>query len=132
MVKSLDSFEIYQNRQIGENKQIPIDEHLITLSFEKNRFKRQNISNPDSIQWIDVTNEHFISWVIISTSQNFKKLWGRINQEIKHGSYKIIIHNCFYKKILIIIFQLIKIFHKVFHLQLLHSYYDYTLLTHQT
>ena len=108
MVKSLDSFEIYQNRQIGENKQIPIDEHLITLSFEKNRFKRPNISNPDSIQWIDVTNEHFISWVIISTSQNFKKLWGGINQEIKHGSYKIIIHNCFYKKILILIFMVLK------------------------
>ena len=38
-------------------------------------------------QWIDMTNEHFIVWMRPAGLPNFRKLWGRIERDLKAGSH---------------------------------------------
>jgi len=37
--------------------------------------------------------EHFIVWMQIESFQNFRKLWGRIEEDIEPGNYTFLIHN---------------------------------------
>merc|ERR1711937_1076450 len=47
------------------------------------------------IQWIDMTDEHFIVWMRTAGLPNFRKLWGRIDGDLKAGKYKLEISNQF-------------------------------------
>ena len=54
------------------------------IAFEKD--KKLFDKNPDkSKQWIDMTDEHFLVWMRPSGLPNPKKLWGRINRDLKKG-----------------------------------------------
>jgi hypothetical protein len=57
------------------------------------KFKRPN--NADSIQWTDNTNEHFIVWMRTAGMPNFRKLWGKINQDLPKGDYTLTITNTY-------------------------------------
>ena len=46
-------------------------------------------------QWIDMTDEHFIVWMRPSGLPNFRKLWGRIHQDLEPGEYTLNINNQF-------------------------------------
>lgn len=46
-----------------------------------------------AIQWTDMTNEHFIVWMRTAGLPNFRKLWGRIEQDIEPGTYELTISN---------------------------------------
>ena len=73
-----------------ENK-IPIDETNIAWSADKkNKYKNYKDM---SKQWIDMENEHFIVWMRPAALPNFRKLWGRIKQDLDVGEYKLIIEN---------------------------------------
>ena len=53
-----------------------------------------NFKNADlSKQWMDVTDERFINWMKISPFTDFKKTWGRIDQALSAGLYRIEIGN---------------------------------------
>ena len=54
------------------------------IAFDKD--KKLYDENPDrSKQWTDMTNEHFLVWMRPSGLPNPKKLWGRINRDLKTG-----------------------------------------------
>ena len=36
----------------------------------------------EDIQWLDMTDEHFIVWMRAAAQSTFRKLWGRINVEL--------------------------------------------------
>jgi hypothetical protein len=47
--------------------------------------KYKNTNNLDK-QWINITDEHFIVWMRPAGLPNFRKLWGRIEQDIESNS----------------------------------------------
>lgn len=47
--------------------------------------KYKNTNHPEK-QWIDMTDEHFIVWMRPAGLPNFRKLWGRIEQDIEANS----------------------------------------------
>ena len=64
----------------GQN--LVVDETNIAFGKDKKLYDK----NPDpSKQWIDMTNEHFLVWMRPSGLPNPRKLWGRINRDLKKG-----------------------------------------------
>ena len=61
---------------------IPVDQTNIAFEKDKKLFD----SNPEpSKQWTNITDEHFLVWMRPSGLPNPKKLWGRIDQDLKEG-----------------------------------------------
>ena len=67
-----------------DGKSITPNEKDIAWKADK-ELKYKNTNNPDK-QWIDMTNEHFIVWMRPAGLPNFRKLWGRIEQDIEANS----------------------------------------------
>lgn len=53
------------------------------------KFKNADLTK----QWIDVTDERFITWMKISPFSDFRKSWGIITKDLSKGSYQINIKN---------------------------------------
>lgn len=67
-----------------------IDETGIAWESDvKNKFKAP--PNAETIQWTDSTNEHFIVWMRTAATPDFRKLWGKINQDLEPGNYRVLI-----------------------------------------
>jgi len=49
----------------------------------------------NQIQWTDMTNEHFIVWMRTAGLPNFRKLYGKITQDIEPGKYNVEIQNLY-------------------------------------
>ena len=49
--------------------------------------------NWKEVQWLDVEDERFISWMKIAVHPTFRKLWGVIEEDLDAGSYSIEIEN---------------------------------------
>jgi len=64
------------------SKDLPVDETNIAFGKDKKLYDKN--PNP-SKQWTDITNEHFLVWMRPSGLPNPKKLWGRINEDLKKG-----------------------------------------------
>ena len=81
-----DSFEFKVN---GASE--PVDETNIAFAKDKDLYDKE----PDkSKQWTSITDEHFLVWMRPSGLPNPKKLWGRINKDLKQGDkIDITIHN---------------------------------------
>ena len=76
------------NLTFANGTRININEFDISNQYLKeNFFKRRN--DYKNKQWIDVENEHFINWMNIETSHNFKKIWGKINFDLEPGNYTL-------------------------------------------
>ena len=73
-----DTFEIFTKNENGENSNIPIHQENIAFDKDKHLFKNVDESN----QWIDMEDEHFIVWMRPAGLPNFKKLWGRIEDDL--------------------------------------------------
>lgn len=67
------------------------DTGIAWASDVKNKFKAPE--NAAKIQWTDVTNERFIVWMRTAATPNFRKLWGRIEQDLNPGTYTVDITN---------------------------------------
>ena len=73
--------DTYKNWQVNDEIIFP-NEKNITLQEDRDfRFKNHDLSE----QWIDMTDEHFIVWMRPAGKSNFRKLWGRIEQDLKKG-----------------------------------------------
>lgn len=46
-----------------------------------------------TVQWTDVMNEHFMVWMRPAGLPNFRKLWGRINEDLPAGQYVMQVTN---------------------------------------
>ena len=74
-----DNFSLYDSN----GNIIKINQNNIAFKADKeNHFKN---SQDPSKQWIDMTDEHFIVWMRPAAFPNFRKLWGRINQDLNEG-----------------------------------------------
>lgn len=83
-----DTYKLLNSTQ--EN--ILINETNIAWPSDKEyRFKLP--LNAERIQWINVTDEHFMVWMRPAGTNNFRKLWGRINEELHPGNYTLQIVN---------------------------------------
>jgi len=71
---------------------IKINESNISNEYLKKKFFKRR-KDYKTKQWIDVENEHFINWMNIETFHNFKKIWGRIDIDLKPGNYNLYIKN---------------------------------------
>ena len=78
------------NLTFSNGTYIKINEFNITNEYLKEKFfkRRKDYKNK---QWIDVENEHFINWMNIETSHNFKKIWGRIDNNLEPGNYSLFV-----------------------------------------
>ena len=43
--------------------------------------------------WYNITDERFMNWMRIAALSTFRKLWGRIDQDISPGNYTLQINN---------------------------------------
>lgn len=64
-----------------------VDQTNIAFAKDKDLYDKE----PDkSKQWTSITDEHFLVWMRPSGLPNPKKLWGRINQDLKQGDNIVI------------------------------------------
>ena len=75
-----------------ENKNLFINETNIAWNSDRS-FKFKSPLNAERLQWINVTDEHFMVWMRPAATNNFRKLWGRINEDIPPGNYTLTINN---------------------------------------
>jgi hypothetical protein len=85
-----DKFQLTSSKG---SKSIAIDESDIAWSFDRDIYFNNGPGNWTSTQWLDMEDEHFIVWMRVSTLPTFKKLWGRINQDLEGGRYILTIDN---------------------------------------
>ena len=79
-----DNFNLYDSN----GNVIEINQNNIAFKADKeNHFK--NSQDPNK-QWINMTDEHFIVWMRPAAFPNFRKLWGRIYQDLKEGEELIL------------------------------------------
>ena len=71
-----DSFEFFNIN--GEN--LPVDNR--NIAFEKDK-KIYNDEPDFSNQWTNITDEHFLVWMRPSGLPNPRKLWGKIDRDLK-------------------------------------------------
>jgi hypothetical protein len=79
-------------------QRITIDETNIAHSVDKDyKFKMpENVPNPNSVAWLNVTNEHVMVWYQMESFPTFIKLWGHIWTTLKAGTqYTIVVDNKF-------------------------------------
>ncbi|CAK82795.1 unnamed protein product (macronuclear) [Paramecium tetraurelia] len=67
-------------------KKIDLNQTGISWPNDKGK-KYKRASDSESTQWIDPENEHFIVWMRTAGLPTFRKLWGRIEQDIEEGEY---------------------------------------------
>ena len=64
------------------NETIQVDEKNISFAKDRDLYKKNPY--PDR-QWHDLTDEHFLVWMRPSGMPNPRKLWGKINRDLKEG-----------------------------------------------
>jgi len=80
-----DSFKFYKKDIDKVNfEKIEVNEKNISRKSDREKYKN---NKNKSKQWIDIENdEHFLVWMRPSPLPNFRKLWGRIEEELKEGT----------------------------------------------
>ena len=68
----------------------PIEINQDNIAFKADKEKHFKNSQDQSKQWVDMTDEHFIVWMRPAAFPNFRKLWGRIYQDLKEGEELIL------------------------------------------
>lgn len=75
---------------------IAINEKNIAWESDKDlKYKRPSVENWQDIMWLDTEDEHFMVWMRPAGLPNFRKLWGRIETNLKAGKYEVQIENNF-------------------------------------
>lgn len=71
-----------------------IDIRFDHLAWDVDREEKyKNLHNWRKSQWTDVEDEHFMVWMSIAGLPTFRKLWGRIEERLDAGVYRIAILN---------------------------------------
>lgn len=81
-----DTFTLFK-----DNSQINILDTGIAWETDiEHKFKNIDLNR----QWIDMTNERFITWMKVAPFKNFRKSWGRITEtDLNEGKYRVDIIN---------------------------------------
>lgn len=59
-----------------------------------NKFKNlEDTTKKNALQWLDIEDERFMVWMRAAATPNFRKIWARIEEDVKAGSYKVDITN---------------------------------------
>ena len=64
------------------NEEIIVDETDISYAKDRDLYKENKY--PDK-QWHDITDEHFLVWMRISGLPDPRKIWGKIDRDLKEG-----------------------------------------------
>jgi hypothetical protein len=83
-----DSYEI--KRQEG-NEEIKINGNNIAWKVDKKKYK--NADDYNELQWLNVEDERFMIWMRPAALPDFRKLWGRIEKDLRKGNYILSITN---------------------------------------
>ena len=79
--------DTFKFKLLGEtNKTIEVNDTNIARKSDKDKFKNIDLS----MQWIDMTDEHFIVWMRPAPLPNFRKLYGRILEDIDADSQIVV------------------------------------------
>jgi hypothetical protein len=84
-----DSYNIFD----PQHKNMTInDKNIAWESDSAYKFENLNVNVPSGktyrdLQWIDMKDEHFIVWMRTAGLPNFRKLWGKIEQDLSPGVY---------------------------------------------
>lgn len=97
IAKSLfnDTFSLYNS---DKTQEIEIDQKDIAWEADK-KLKYKNTEKPpegktwEDIQWIDMTDEHFMVWMRPAGLPDFRKLWGRVRKDLEPGTYYMKVNN---------------------------------------
>jgi hypothetical protein len=95
-----DTFALYSsddtdaNGDLLEANRVVINEEGIAWESDI-LYKFNNTYNWQTTptQWMDMTNEHFIVWMRTAGLPNFRKLWGKLEDQLEVGSYYVDIGN---------------------------------------
>lgn len=89
-----DTYQLYLP---GGSGRVNVREDKIAWNVDvDHKFKRA--SHYQDTQWTDVRNgkshtEHFMVWMSIAGLPTFRKLWGRIEDDLSTGTYRLLINN---------------------------------------
>jgi hypothetical protein len=53
----------------------------------------KNFENATEKQWLNMEDEHFIVWMSMMPFNNFRKKWGKIDEDLTKGFYDLTINN---------------------------------------
>jgi hypothetical protein len=65
----------------------------------------KNYENATQKQWINMEDEHFIVWMSMMPFNNFRKKWGKIDEDLTKGFYDLTINNRIFIYLVFIIFN---------------------------
>lgn len=85
--------DTYSMVDFNGNAVVISEDDIAWPSDKERKFKNQD--NWQKKQWIDVENEHFIVWMRVSGLPNFRKLWGRIEDDLVKGKYTVLINSTY-------------------------------------
>ena len=80
MAKSFFNDKYYFYSKI-KDEYLDVNETGIALEFDKKNYKNVDPSR----QWTNMEDEHFIVWMRPAGLPNFRKLWGRIDDNLEEG-----------------------------------------------
>jgi len=71
-----------------DGQEISIDQTGIAWQSDIDyKFNNSYEWNTKPVQWLDMEDEHFIVWMRTAGLPNFRKLWGKIDQNLEAGTY---------------------------------------------
>ena len=73
----------------GPGGNVPISSNDIAWKGDIEKIK---ITDP-TVMWRNTTDERFMNWMSISSRNDFRKLWGRIDSDLPAGTYTFTILN---------------------------------------
>lgn len=74
------------------HKRVHIKEEGIAWESDK-QMKYKLPKGGEKVLWMNVTDEHFMVWMRPAALPDFRKLWGRIDEDLEPGLYTLTINN---------------------------------------
>eukprot|EP01016_Furgasonia_blochmanni_P003359 TRINITY_DN11317_c0_g1_i2.p1 TRINITY_DN11317_c0_g1~~TRINITY_DN11317_c0_g1_i2.p1 ORF type:complete len:348 (+),score=21.52 TRINITY_DN11317_c0_g1_i2:64-1107(+) len=93
-----DTFKLAVVESNGTIIPVHIDETNIAWPPDRHGGRFKKPLDSESIQWINVHDEHFLVWMRPAGMPGSKKLWGRIAHDLSPGTYQLIFENNFNKE----------------------------------
>mmetsp|Transcript_22343 Transcript_22343/g.16809 ORF Transcript_22343/g.16809 Transcript_22343/m.16809 type:complete len:133 (+) Transcript_22343:452-850(+) len=96
-----DTYVLFKLDSQGNRVQPAVTINETDIAWESDvKYKFRNVYedlpaglNWTDVQWIDMENEHFIVWMRTAGLPNFRKLWGRVEEDMTPGTYELVIYN---------------------------------------
>ena len=86
-----DTYQLFNGQT-----EIQINQQGIAWESDLQKFQYLNndVEQAKKLQWVNVTDEHFMVWMRTAGMPNFRKLWGQVEEKLKQGTeYTIEVRN---------------------------------------